>query len=192
MCKINSMKYFETIKCNDYEVFNLAFHEKRISNTIGMNFNLNEYIYPPSNKLLRCKLIYDESDILDVQYYEYKKRTIKKFKLIKDDCIEYSKKYLNRESLDNLFEKKENEDEIIIVKDGLITDTSIANIAIFDGDNWLTPKKPLLFGTTRARLIKNGDIIEKDIDVNMLKNAQKLALMNAMIDFDIIKEFSFS
>ena len=186
------MKYFETIKCNDYEVFNLAFHEKRISNTIGMNFNLNEYIYPPSNKLLRCKLIYDKSGILDVQYFPYKKRTIKKFKLIKDDNIEYSKKYLNRESLDNLFKKKENEDEIIIIKNGLITDTSIANIAIFDGDNWLTPKKPLLFGTTRARLIKNGDIIEKDIDVNMLKNAQKLALMNAMIDFDIIKEFSFS
>ena len=89
MCKINSMKYFETIKCNDYEVFNLAFHEKRIANTIGMNFDLNEYIYPPSNKLLRCKLIYDESGILDVQFFEYKKRVIKKFKLIKDESTGY-------------------------------------------------------------------------------------------------------
>ena len=186
------MKYFETIKCDDYEVFNISFHEKRISNTIGMNFNLNEYVYPPSNKLLRCKLIYDESGVLDVQYFPYKKRTIKTFKIIFDDEIDYSKKYLNRESLDNLFEKKDNSDEIIIVKNGLITDTSIANIAIFDGDNWLTPKKPLLFGTTRNRLIKSGDIIEKDIDVDMLKNAQRLAIMNAMIDFDIIKEFSFS
>lgn len=185
------MEYFETIKCDDYEVFNLSYHEKRISNSIGMNFNLCEYIYPPSNKLLRCKLIYDENSILSVEYFPYKKREIKSFKLVYEDEIEYSKKYLDRKNLDELYLKKDNADEIIIIKNGFVTDTTIANIAIFDGDNWLTPRKPLLFGTTRARLIENGELIEKDIDVNMLKNSKKIALMNAMIDFDVLEDYSF-
>jgi len=185
------MEYFETIKCEDYEVFNLGYHEKRIAKTIGLNLNLQDYTYPISNDLLRCKLIYTQSGIEDVQFFKYKKREIKSFKIISDDSIEYSKKYLERETLDNLFGKREKADEIIIVKNGLITDTTIANIAIFDGQTWLTPKTPLLEGTTRARLLENKQVFEKDITIEMLKNAKKIALMNAMIDFDILEEYVF-
>lgn len=184
------MKYFETIKCEDFEIFNLEYHEKRVANSIGLNLNLQEYIYPPTNELLRCKVIYNENEILSVDFFPYKKREIKSFKVINDDKINYSKKYLDRSSLDRLFDKKDTCDEIIIVKNGLLTDTSIANIAIFDGNSWLTPKKPLLLGTTRARLLKEGKILEKDIDLKMLKNAKKIALMNAMIDFDILENYS--
>jgi len=186
------MQYFETIKCEDYEVYNLSYHNKRVSNTISMNLNLQEYIYAPSNKLLRCKLIYDDSGILEVNYFPYKKREIKSFKLVFDDNIEYSKKYLDRSSLDKLSEKKGECDEIIIIKNGFVSDTSIANIAIFDGDIWITPKKPLLNGSTRDRMLNEQLMIEKDITVEMLQNSKKLALMNAMIDFDEIKDYSFS
>ncbi|NVJ53882.1 MAG: aminotransferase class IV [Campylobacteraceae bacterium] len=186
------MNYFETIKCEDYEVFNLEYHEKRVAKTVSLNLNLQEYLYAPSKDLYRCKVVYDENSILSVDFFAYKKREIKSFKIIEDDRIEYSKKYLNRSSLDNLYEKREACDEIIIIKNGLVTDTSIANIAIFDGTNWLTPKQPLLEGTTRARLLKEGSLVEKDIDLQMLKSCEKLALMNAMIDFDIIKDYSFS
>lgn len=138
------MKYFETIKCEDYEIFNLEYHSKRVSNTVGLNLNLQEYIYPPTNELLRCKLIYDESGVLEVDYFPYKKREINSFKLIFDDNIDYSKKYLNRDYLNNLFSKKENCDEVMIIKNGLISDTTIANIAIYLDGIWITPKKPLL------------------------------------------------
>lgn len=184
------MKYFETIKCEDYDVYNLDYHNKRVSTTIAMNLNIQEYIYPISSELLRCKLIYDDSGVLEVNYFPYKKREIKSFKLIHDDNIEYSKKYLNREKLDNLFDKRENCDEIIIIKDGLVTDTSIANIAIFYDGIWITSKKPLLYGTTRARLIENKELFEKDISVKMLEKASKIALMNAMIDFDVLEDYS--
>lgn len=183
--------YFETIKCDDYEVFNLEYHQKRIAKTVGLNINLSEYVYPISNKLLRCKLIYDETGIQEVNYFEYKKRDIKTFKLVYDENIEYSKKYLDRGNLDELYAKKEDCDDIIIIKDGLLSDTSIANIAIFYENRWLTPTKPLLEGTTRARLIKHGQIIEKDISVQMLKKCEKFALMNAMIGFDEIENYSF-
>ncbi len=185
------MRYFETIKCEDNKVFNLKYHEKRVANTIAMNLNLAEYIYPLSNELLRCKLIYDESGVLEVNYYPYAKKEIKTFKLIFDNKIEYSKKYLNREALDTLYEKKESCDEIIIIKDDFVTDTSIANLAIFDGTKWLTPKKPLLKGTIRQKLLLKREIFEANISFDMLKNSKKIALMNAMIGFDILEDYSF-
>jgi len=180
--------YFETIKCNDYEVYNIQYHKKRISRTIGININLEEYIYPPNEKLLKCKVIYNHSGILDIQYDEYYKKNIKSFKLVYDNNINYSKKYLNRDCIDKL---KENikEDEIIIIKNNLLTDTSIANIAIYYDNRWLTPKEPLLIGTSRNRYIDNNLILQKDISVKMLKESKKIALLNAMIDFDILEDF---
>ncbi|RXK05685.1 aminotransferase class IV family protein [Halarcobacter bivalviorum] len=189
---MNKNIFFETIKCEDYEVFNLNFHEDRVAKTIAKNLNLQDYIYPPSNELLRCKVVYDESSILSVDFFPYKKREINTFKIIEVDELEYSKKYFDRTELEQLFDKRESCNEIIIIINGLVTDTSIANIAIFDGDNWVTPKKPLLAGTTRARLLKNAELIEKDITLEMLLNSKKLALMNAMIDFDIIENYSFT
>ena len=97
---METIKYFETIKCEDFEIFNLEYHNKRVANTIGLNLNLQEYVYPISNELLRCKVIYDKEGIVDVLYFPYKKREIKSFKIIFDDQIEYSKKYFYRTQLD--------------------------------------------------------------------------------------------
>lgn len=186
---MESIKYFETIKCEDFEVFNLDYHQKRVANTIGLNINLQEYINPISEELLRCKLIYDENGVVDVLYFPYKKREIKSFKIIFDNEIEYSKKYLNRAKLDELYEKKNDCDEVIIIKNEIVTDTTIANIAIFYENSWITSKNCLLGGTTRARLLEEKKLFEKDITLDMLKNASKVALMNAMIGFDEIKDF---
>ena len=185
-----TINYFETIKCEDYEVFNLSYHNKRIAKTIARNFDLSEYISPLNEKLLRCKVIYNSDEIIDIKYFEYRKKEIKNFKIIKNDKIEYSKKYLNRDSLNKLFEQKESCDEIMIFKNSLLTDTSIANIAIYYDNSWITPKKPLLNGTTRQRYINSGYIKEADITLAMLKNAKKIALLNAMIDFDILEDYS--
>ncbi|MCT7567114.1 aminotransferase class IV family protein [Aliarcobacter butzleri] len=186
---MESIKYFETIKCEDFEVFNLDYHQKRVANTIGLNINLQEYINPISEELLRCKLIYDENGVVDVLYFPYKKREIKSFKIIFDNEIEYSKKYLNRAKLDELYEKKDDCDEVIIIKNEIVTDTTIANIAIFYENSWITSKNCLLGGTTRARLLEEKKLLEKDITLDMLRNASKVALMNAMIGFDGIKNF---
>ena len=189
---MNENIYFETIKCEDFEIFNLEYHNKRVANTIGLNINLQEYIYPPSEELLRCKLTYNNYEVLNVEYFPYTKREIKTFKLIFDDEISYSKKYLNRENLDNLFSKKDSCDEIIIIKNKIVVDTSIANIAIFYENNWLTSKNYLLNGTTRNRLLEEKFLIEKDITLEMLKDTSKIALMSAMIGFYIKENYTLN
>ena len=183
------MNYFETIKCEDYEIFNLKYHERRIANTIGKNINLQDYIYPTTNELLKCKVLYNKDEIIDVSFTPYKKRSIKKLQLIFDDSISYKYKYENRDNLNTLFHQKNEADEIVIVKDNLITDTTIANIAIFINEHWVTPKTPLLYGTTRQKYLDMNRLKEIDIDVNTFKKAKKIALLNAMIDFDILDDF---
>ncbi|MBT7273439.1 MAG: branched-chain amino acid aminotransferase [Campylobacteraceae bacterium] len=184
-----SMKFFETIKCEDYEIFNLDFHKKRIANTVGLNINLEEYIYPPNAKLIKCKLIYDECGVTDVLYDVYVKKDVTSFQLVYDDNIKYNKKALLRDDLDALSEKRKKSDEIIIVKNNLITDTSIANIAIYLDEEWITPKVALLEGTTKARYVENNILKLKDITLEMLKNCTKFATLNAMIGFNIIEDF---
>lgn len=182
-------KYFETIKCLDREPLHLVYHQKRIARTVGLNIDLDKYIYPPNQELLRCKVLYDYSGILDVSFYPYIKKSVDTFSLIFDNNIEYASKKVDRSDINNLFNKKDKEDEIIIVKNGFITDTSIANIAVDINGIWFTAKEPLLPGTTRERLLSDGTIKAKDIDIHMLKNASKIALMNAMIGFDIKDDF---
>lgn len=186
---MGKIQYFETIKCLDEEVLNLEYHNSRITRTIGLDINLYDYIYPPSEELLRCKVIYDEDGIVNVEFYPYEKRKIESFKLVFDDCIDYYYKKLDRSNLDRLFEKKDACDEVIIVRENFITDTSMANIAIDIDGIWYTPKKPLLRGTTRERYIEDGTLKEIDIDVDMLKSAKRIAIMNAMIGFDIKEKF---
>jgi len=181
--------YFETIKCKDEDIFNLSYHQERISRTIGLNINLEEYIYPPNDKLLKCKVIYDKNGILDISFNLYTPREITSFKIVVDDTIDYKYKSTNRDKIDSLFSQKEDANEIIIIKNGLVTDTSIANIAIFDGKLWITAKQPLLQGTCRARLLEQKDIIQKDITIQQLLKAKKIALLNAMIGFEILDNF---
>jgi 4-amino-4-deoxychorismate lyase len=187
----NNELFFETVKCEDGAAYNLEYHCQRIARTIMININLQEYILPINDDFLKCKVIYDKYGVLDVLYEPYVKRLIKSFKIIHDDTIEYKYKSVNREAIEALYEKRGNADEIIIVKNGWVTDTSISNIAIFDGSNWLTPKIPLLRGTTRERLLKNKELIQSNISVEMLKNAKKIALLNAMMGMNVLEHYSF-
>ncbi|MDD2451972.1 MAG: aminotransferase class IV, partial [Sulfurovum sp.] len=65
-------------------------------------------------------------------------------------------------------------------------DTTIANIAFFDGRQWITPKKPLLEGTMRAYLIDQKFLREENIPSDLLDRFEKVALMNAMLGFTIL------
>lgn len=182
--------YFETIKCDEGIAFNLEYHNRRIARTISLNINLQEYILPINDNFLKCKVLYDEYGVVDVEYSEYEKRTIQSFKIIEDNSIEYAKKSLDRSVLELAFSQRQTADEIIIVKDGLLTDTSISNIALYDGSHWLTPKKPLLLGTTRERLLEHKELIEADLTLADLKSAKKIALLNAMIGMDVLEDYS--
>jgi len=183
--------FFETIKINNGKAFHLTWHQNRLNATQAATYCSYEpiilkKIIPPKKGLWRCKVVYNET-IQKIEYYPYHPRAIKKFKLIQSQ-IDYSYKFLNRFAIDKLFSQRGEADDIIIVKDSLLTDTSIANIALFYKGEWLTPKTPLLAGTTRARLLAQKKLIKSDILAKDIKKFEKIAIMNAMIDFYVVGE----
>jgi 4-amino-4-deoxychorismate lyase len=107
-----------------------------------------------------------------------------------ETSLNYPYKYADRTSLDTLLRNASHTDDILIIQDGAVTDTAIANIAFFDGVAWYTPKKPLLKGTTRQRLIDKGFLIPKDVYIEDLSHYTHVALMNAMLGFKILKNIT--
>jgi len=180
----------ETIKINNGVIENIEYHNRRFNlskkELFGYNkiIDLADYIKPPDNKLYRCRVVYS-CDILKIEYIPYKKREQKNFIIIDSD-IEYSYKYENRDKLNSLIKNNPKYDDVIISKNSLLKDTTIANIALFDGKNWITPKTPLLKGTVRERLLENNFLTEKDIKIDDIEKFYGFALMNAMIGFQII------
>jgi len=185
---LSQNKLLETIKCLDGTAFNLGYHQKRVDRSrvkLGLNDGLELELSPPKKGLYRCRIIY-EDEIEQLEYIPYQQKEIKSFKLI-NSTISYPLKYENRDDLNALFKQRNEADEIIIVKNGLVTDTTIANLCFFDGIQWLTPKTPLLEGTTRQRYLDTKTVKTADIYAKDLHKYSKIAMMNAMIDFYIIE-----
>jgi 4-amino-4-deoxychorismate lyase len=83
-----------------------------------------------------------------------------------------------------LHKQKGNADDVLIIKNNEVTDTSFANVIFFDGNRWVTPKHPLLPGTQRAFLLENGIISEAVIKFSDIPAFQKIRIINAMIRFE--------
>jgi 4-amino-4-deoxychorismate lyase len=183
---------FETIRIEDGQIFNMQWHNKRCNQSRlelfkdNKKVDLKEYISPPLKGLYRCRICYNSS-IESIEYFPYAPKKIETLKIIKSQ-IDYRYKYNNRDPINQLLDK--NYDEIIIEKDGLLTDTSIANIAFYTGTDWITPQKPLLEGTVRAKLMESGFLIQKNIKKEELQKFSHFALMNAMIGFQIQKNIN--
>ena len=173
----------------------LDYHDRRLNATIrhfiGDNsplIRLEDYVHPtPDMAFHKARVVYTPGGVQEVTYTPYTMRSIKSLRLVTDDTISYAYKSTDRTALNRLAARKGDCDEIIIVKNGLLTDTSFTNIALFDGKSWLTPAHPLLCGTKRQYLIDQGEIIPQDIPVDTLSQYKAIRLFNAMIEFGEIE-----
>jgi 4-amino-4-deoxychorismate lyase len=183
---------FETIKCNNGKLCNLEFHQARFENAqkeyygISPQITLYKKIEIPEfagNGLFRCRVTYSKQ-IEKIEFIHHQYRDIKSLKLVTDNEIDYRFKYSDRQSLNLLFEKRDCCDDIIIVKNGCITDSFTANLVFFDGEKWITPDTPLLPGTQRAKLLYEKKIFEFRISMDDIKKYEKVGLINAMQDLE--------
>jgi len=190
---MSNQRCIETIRIENGEIANLHGHNRRCNRTRWQLYgatdtiDLRKYLHNrPTTGLVRCRITYDHS-VHRVEYFPYHPKTFQHFKLIEGGAIEYGFKYANRTPLERLKAQAQGFDEIIILKNGYLTDTSIANIAFYDGSQWITPKEPLLAGTMREQLIKTNQLTAKPIKSEDLSHFSHVALMNAMIGFQIQK-----
>lgn len=194
-------QFVETIKIKNGKALALPYHQARMERTIRKFFpsfpsftsfpslatveiKLSSLISPNEEMhLYKARVVYGAQGVEAIEYAPYKMKEIHSLKVVEDNNIDYTYKSTDRSALNALVAQKGDCDEIIIVKNGLITDTSFTNLALFDGNNWLTPKHPLLHGTKRAQLLEAGIIEEAELTLEDLRKAEKVSLFNAMIDF---------
>jgi len=179
----------ETIYIKNKTARNIEYHNRRFNKTreelfgIKDEFDLLSIISPPTNKIYRCRVVYNR-DIKSIDFIPYYPKEIKIISFV-NSKIDYKYKYENRDELNSLINPNSN--EVIIIKNNLITDTTIANIAFLDKNKrWITPHKPLLNGTIREKLIDSGFLYTRDIKKDEILNFDSIALMNAMVGFKII------
>ena len=182
----------ETIKIVNGIAQFLEFHNQRLNHARRILFQAQDDIdlknvitAPSKNQTYKCRVIYSKT-IEAIEYSLYQERQFKTLKVIKSDNLVYDFKYANRADLNHLMDLKGQADDVLIIKNGFVTDTTIANVAFFYRNQWFTPATPLLKGTTRARLLKENKIIEASISLDNLNKFSKMALMNALLGFYII------
>jgi len=184
------IQLLETIKCLDGKLSNLQWHTKRFNQGRTVCFglhtkmNLVNFIKVPTSAkkgLFRCRIIYSKT-IDSLEFIPHQIKEISRLKLIEDNEIDYHFKYADRKRLTELFEKRGDCDDILIVKNGCITDSFTANPIFFDGVKWWTPDTPLLPGTQRMRLISEGMISVCKITPSDIYKYKKVGLINALQD----------
>ena len=183
-------RFLESIKLHDGVFFRLDAHQQRVNVALAAFYPLSSIHLDvllansdfPVVGLYKCRVVYD-SDVRLVEYVPYQLPAIKALQIVDAEIDTLPYKLLDRTAYNTAFAQRKACDDVLIVKNGLLTDTSYCNIAVFDGENWLTPRLPLLYGVNRAGLIRDSKLKETDIFVEQLKTFQSLRLFNAMIEF---------
>ncbi len=168
----------------------LPYHQKRFSSTQIEAWG--RIIHPPLKEILpqchgnglhKARLLYGQKNYeWDVQPYH--RRKLLSLRVVQVDYADYHLKYLDKSLFENLKKGCGSGEDILIALKGEISDTSFSNVAFFDGRKWLTPARPLLKGTRRAELLDKKIIFERNILLKDIRSFSKIALFNALLDWD--------
>ena len=183
------MNFLESIRFENRDYQLLRLHQHRVNTTFATHFPNQKPlalidVLPRFEKggKYKFRVVYDHETFV-IEHSVYRPKEIKCVKMMEANALDYSYKYADRNQLNQLHAQS-GADEIIIVKDGLITDASYANIACFDGLKWWTPQQPLLKGIRRQDLLNRGVLFERRIAPDDLSTFSKVCLINAMLDLD--------
>jgi 4-amino-4-deoxychorismate lyase len=181
----------ESIAVKDGVIQNLKWHKKRYAASYSSWYEespnsqlLDELdIELPNKGYFKLRIEYTpDSKSYTIQPYHTKE--ISSLKMVEDNDIDYSVKFADRTAIDMLLEMCGECDDILIIKNGAVSDTSAGNILFFDGQAWFTPDTPLLQGTQRAHLIDKQLIMERSIRIGDIHSFIGFQVINAMRPFD--------
>lgn len=182
-------RLFESIRLENGHFQNLEGHAARIARSsreiLGVDrgqelMDALKEAARPTDGLYKARLQYDAADET-ISYIPYQIKPVSSLKVVMDDRIDYSHKYTDRKRLEELHAQRGNCDEVIIVKNGFITDSSYSNLLFLSGEKWVTPKTCLLPGVMRQSLLSAQKIEEQQIHLSDLTTFTKIKLINAMV-----------
>lgn len=202
-------RFIESIKVKDRSFQNVEWNNKRFNDTRkafygeDSHIDISDLISIPDfvdNEIYKCRILYGKS-IGTVTFEKYIPKNVNTLKLVSFSLAQslisekntnkkgsdyiydnYSYKYQNRQLLNFLSEYRDGADDILIVRDGFITDTSFSNVVLLKDGTWYTPDTYLLNGTCRQRLLHEKKIKEASVNIENIDDYDEIRLINAMID----------
>jgi 4-amino-4-deoxychorismate lyase len=186
---MKEIQFIETMRIAGGAIVNLQGHAERMRATVREVYGHEPELAQLADLALpdgaeKCRIVYDEA-IRTVEFSGYTPRSISSLRLVEADAqLDYHLKYLDRTALTQLSAQRGDCDEVLIVKDGFVTDTSFSNVVFTDGKRFVTPDTYLLPGTMRAMLLRSGAIVEAPVRVEDIGSFTHVSLINAMLPMD--------
>lgn len=185
-------RLLESIRIFNGVVQHPDIHFKRMERALGKSkLPLNETAFldlftdsdTTKATVVKARLLYDENGF-SINFEPYTKRKINSLVLRHGDHISYSVKYADRSQIKGLMHGLDPESDVLILQNGMVTDTSYCNVAFYNGSDWYTPTKPLLNGIQRQYLLQSKLVKKRNIKASDIQNYSKIRLFNAMMPWD--------
>ncbi|MEM1121103.1 MAG: aminotransferase class IV [Bacteroidota bacterium] len=192
-------QFIESIRLENGQLHLLPYHQDRMNRTVAASFgkknkidlyDLQSLEKAYSKGIFKCRVLYQQK-ITDLQIIPYQSRPIRRLKVVHSQ-LDYTWKYADRQALKALFAKRGDCDDVLIIKNGLVTDGSYTNVAFFDGQQWWTPHQPLLKGVQRQYLLDQKIIKARLIKKTDIPTFSKIKLFNAMLAWENAPELATS
>ena len=186
---MDELLFIETIRVEDGTFVRPELHLQRMRQTVreaygvASGFDLADGSIPLQHRkgTVKCRIVYGRS-LSEISFAPYVPREIRSLRLVAaDDELDYHLKYADRSALARLLQRRDDCDEILIVRDGAITDTSYSNVAFFDGRKYVTPDTFLLNGMRRQYLLGTGVLTECRITPSDLGGFERVVLILSLI-----------
>jgi 4-amino-4-deoxychorismate lyase len=183
---------FESIKLLDGKFVRLELHQARVDNSCKQLFNktpgwrlgdLCSSADVHASGLYKCRVSYN-LDFANIHITPYAAKPVGSLRLVNDDHISYPNKLQDRTPLNNAYARRGDCDDILIVKNGMVTDSFYANVVFEKGGKWFTPRSYLLAGTMRQYLLNEGLVEEAEITTENFTEYSKVKLINALLEWN--------
>ena len=184
-------QFIESIRVEDRKLHLPDLHQQRVirtfehfakENSIDIS-KIYQDLQHDGEGLFKLRIVYDFEKVLQTQLIPYAISELHSVRLVENNLYDYAFKFSDRTILENM-RREAKSDEIIIVKNNRITDTSFSNLLFKKGKTWYTPSTFLLNGVQRQHLLKTKKIKETEITVQNLREFSHFQIINAMNDFD--------
>ena len=185
-------QFIETICYENGSFQRIELHNQRCNRTRHHFFGKQQDIHLElllsvpahlTKETVKCTVTYS-IDILNIEYVLYEIRPIRSLRMVADNPIDYAFKYADRTRLNSLYSERGQYDDILIIKNGLITDTLYANVIFMHNNVWYSQTNPLLLGTRLQYYLLEGCVTPALLRPTDLPLFSEARIINAMISIE--------
>lgn len=176
---------FETVRVCNGRAERLELHQARLVRSGGKAqpplVQIIQAACVPSVGEYKVHISYTAEGMHNVRSEPYTPREIRRIRAIETKVC-YQHKDEDRRAFERLLRENPDVDELILCRDGWVTDTTYSNLLFGKPGAWVTPEHYLLAGTRRESLLRTGAVQVRPIHRDDIRQFPYVSLINAMLE----------